>query len=94
MASDDAVTLLLQTTTFEGGCGDGNPRCSHQLLASMSRQQYSSHNRDNDRKGKRVGLPRPALLPFARFDSLTPAHIRLGVSYAMIRVVLHAPVGR
>jgi hypothetical protein len=24
-ASDDAAILLLQTTTFEGGCGDGNP---------------------------------------------------------------------
>ena len=24
-ASDDAATLLLQTTTFEGGCGDGMP---------------------------------------------------------------------
>jgi hypothetical protein len=24
-ASDDAATLLLQTTTFEGGCGDGAP---------------------------------------------------------------------
>lgn len=25
MASDDAATLLLQTTTFEGGCGNGVP---------------------------------------------------------------------
>jgi hypothetical protein len=54
------------------------PRRSHQILASMSRQQPSSHNRDNDRKGERVGLPRPALFPFARFDSLTAAHYPAG----------------
>jgi hypothetical protein len=35
-ASDDAATLLLQTTTFEGGCGDGIPPTPPNPAASPS----------------------------------------------------------